>query len=76
MDRREGLAAAIGDVLARYDAVIEEADRALPTAQALEIIAAVLWLNGCRADSAAQVYAREQLAQALGRPLLASLDGF
>ena len=75
MDRREAMAAAIRERLDRYGAVIDEADRALATAQALEIIAAVLWLNGCRAGSAAQVYALDSLAGALGRPLLTRLHG-
>ena len=73
--RRDALAAAIGDVLDRYDAAINEADRALPTDQALEIIASVLWLNASRGGSTAQVYALDSLAQALGKPLLTSLDG-
>lgn len=72
--RRDALAAAIGDVLDRYDAAINEADRALPTDQALEIIASVLWLNASRSDSAARVYALDGLAQALGRPLMATLQ--
>jgi len=36
----------------------------------------VLWLNASRSGSAAQVYALESLAEALGKPLIASLDGF
>ena len=73
--RRDALAAAIGEVLGRYDAAINEADRALPTDQALEIIASVLWLNASRGGSTAQVYALDSLAQALGKPLIATLDG-
>jgi hypothetical protein len=73
--RRDALAAAIGESLDRYDAAINEADRALPTGQALEIIAAVLWLNACRSGSTAQVYAIDSLGEALGGPLLESLAG-
>lgn len=76
--RRDALAAAIGEALDRYDAAINEAERALPTGQAVDIIASVLWLNASRSDSAAQVYAIDALATALGRPLiesLAALDG-
>jgi hypothetical protein len=74
--RRDALAAAIGAVLDRYDAAINEADRALSTDRALEVIASVLWLNASRSGSTAQVYALESLAEALGKPLIASLDGF
>lgn len=73
--RRDALAAAIGEALDRYDAAINEADRALPTGQALEIIAAVLWLNAYRSGSTAQVYAIDSLGEALGGPLVESLAG-